>query len=384
MDCATGHPLYARWRLESVRRFGDAGWRALPTLHRDDLRRQPPARNRGGALLYLSSGTTGRPKLVSYGPEDIQRVAALCARFAELEGVSRRSRVMVLLPMALWSAGRITVEGHRRLGAEVYPVDLHGGVSAWERLAHEIRPTVVSGTPSILAAWAPHYRGPPLELVETTGEPLLTRERHLIEAHFGGRVHDAYGLSEAVVGVECAGRHGFHYWPDATAVEVLHTDADRQTADGETGELVLTSFVQTHLPILRYRSGDLGRLVTSPCRCGHPTPRVEVAGRIGPNLALPRGVMLDASVVEDAFDELSATVQVHYKSTMGSLPFDFVRTSFVPVLELIYNSTSPPAEVRAAILAAIPQLAELVQENELNLDVFPQVATASRLSCTEK
>ncbi len=362
-----------------MRRFGDEAWGMLPTLERNRLRRfpQPPA---GPELLFYSSGTTGTPKMVRYSPEDVDRVGELCSRFARLEGVTGRSRVMVLLPMALWSVGRITVDGHRRLGAEVFPVELHGGIAAWQRMADLIRPTVISSTPSVLAAWAPSYQGPRLELVETTGEPLLIRERHLIEAHFGAFVHDAYGLSECVVGTECRLRDGFHYWPDATGVEVLEPEGNRPLQEGESGELVLTSFMQEQMPILRFRSGDRGHIDRSPCSCGCTLPRVHLAGLMSPTLTLPRGVTLDERVLASVVDSLAPGASFRYKGVPGSPATPFVAGSFVPALEIHIQAGDPTSHAWIArkLFSALPELAELAHERDLEIHVMERRGPARR------
>ena len=369
LQAARIYPLYQNWPLEEVQQVGDSAWRHLPTLGRGALRDHPLPAAENGELIYLSTGTVGHPKLISLGGADLDRVGALCARFGALEGVGPHSRVMVLLPMALWPVGRITIEGHRRLGATVYPVDLHGGIDAWQRLAKELRPTVISSTPSVLAAWAPHYDGPPLELVETTGEPLLTRERHLIEGRFGGRVHDAYGLTECAVGVECAVRDGFHYWPDATHVEILEPDSDTPVPAGEEGEIVLTSFQNARLPILRYRSGDRGRLIPQPCACGHSTPRVQLFGRLRPAFELPRGVLLEPEILAEALG-ITESIQLRYKNGAESPAAAFLESNCSPVLEVRYHRDMLPTTARRSLLEAIPELAELVHEGELELNII--------------
>ena len=369
LEVAVRSPLYEGWNFCGITGFGDEAWSRLPTLTRDRIRPIEPVGRGGSDLLFYTSGTTGEPRLIHYGPDDLVRVAELCARFSRLEGVTSDSRVMVLLPMGLWTVGKITVEGHRLAGAQVFPVDLHGGVVSWQRMATLIRPTVISSTPSVLSAWAPHYRGPPLELVETTGEPLLHRERHSIEGCFGAFVHDAYGLSECVVGTECAMRDGFHYWPDATGVEVLESGSDRLVPAGEVGELVLTSFMQERMPILRYRSGDLGWIEQGSCLCGSKLPRVRLKGRMADTLSLPRAVNLDIAELRATLDALAVGTAFRYKGTPGSPAAPYVDTMFHPLLEITVPASDATSwsALRQELFAALPALAELVHERELDL-----------------
>lgn len=369
LEAAARHPLYEGWDFSRITSFGDEAWCHLPTLKSERLRETQAQGRQGPELLFYSSGTTGAPKIVRYSLEDLGRVGELCARFARFEGVTEHSRVMVLLPMGLWTVGKITVDGHRLAGAEVFPVDLHGGIETWQHMVDLIRPTVISSTPSVLAAWAPHYQGPRLEIVETTGEPLLDSERHLIEARFGAFVHDAYGLSECVVGTECRVRNGFHYWLDATHVEVLEPNSDRPVPEGGNGELVVTSLMQSHLPILRFRSGDRGRIDRKHCACGHEGPRVYLEGWIADTLVLPRAVKLDASDLAALISSQVAGGRFRYKGAPGSPAAPFVEGKFRPILEICMPTGQADKQdgLRQEVLTALPELAELVHEQEIEL-----------------
>lgn len=368
---------YNKWDFSQVRQFGDAEWRRLPFISSKQLKRlnseldHVPCHQ--GELYFFSSGTTGNPKVIRYSQDDLERVAELCTRFAKLEGVSEKSRVMVLLPMVLWSVGKITVMMHMRAGATVFPVDLHGGVEAWQRMADIIRPTIISSTPSVLFEWAPLYKGPKVELVETTSEPLLTRERHLIESKFGGFVYDTYGLTECVVGVNCGVRQEFHFWPDTVGIEIVDPDSDRLLADGQPGEVVLTSFMQERMPIVRYRTGDRGRLIRSVCECGESdTPRVTFEGRVCETYQLPRGVTLDPTDVHEALCEAGVQGQVFWKGKPGSPAALYVEKSFIPTMEIFLDvsSSSDIEKVRKSFLASLPELSELAHENEIYINIY--------------
>lgn len=367
--------LYNDWDFSGVIEFGDSAWAHLPTLSRQQLQQHgflTRGEGTAGEILFFSSGTTGTPKMIPYDQGDLDRVSDLCARFAGFEGIGPHERIMVLLPLGLWTVGRITVDGHTKNGAKVYPVDLHGGVSAWQSMAERIRPTIISSTPSVLTAWAPHYKGPRLNLVETTGEPLLLRERHYIEAKFGGFVHDAYGLSECVVGVECRMREGFHFWPDAVGVEILDPESSHPLSNGESGEITLTSFMQEKLPILRYRSGDRGRLLPDTCPCGHQTPRLILEGRIWDSWQMPRGVLVHPADVELALQESRVKGRAIWKGSPGSPATPYVSDYFRPTLEIVLSETAETSleEIRREFLVALPEIAELIHEKEIELGIY--------------
>ncbi|MBF0347108.1 MAG: phenylacetate--CoA ligase family protein [Magnetococcales bacterium] len=382
LEAARRSPLYDGWSFQEAplpEQPGDAHWRIRPTLDPDRLARylsQHAHLSPDGSRHFLSSGTLGKPKLIPFSESDLERLADLCGRFSALEGINAQSRSMVLLPMASWTVGRITMDGHRRVGAQVHGMDLHGGVTAWQQACDAIRPTVISSTPSVLAAWAPHYHGPPMTLLETTGEPLLESERRLIEARFGAFVHDAYGLTECVVGVECAMRQGFHYWPDSVFVEILDPKDDRLMPAGTKGEIVLTSFQQGSVPILRYRSGDLGWLAEAPCPCGRREPLVHLYGRKTPALALPRGVKLDRDSLEGAMQSWGYDhPQVIWKGTPGSPALPFVTDHFRPTLEITWRGKADEADdpvLLRRLSDQFPELAELVHERVLDLALSPR------------
>lgn len=372
IQIASKYYPYKAWDFSRIREFGDREWQQLPFLTSEQLKVLNNELDHipcpQGEVLFFSSGTTGNPKVIRYSQSDLDRVASLCTRFAKLEGVSKESRVMVLLPMALWSVGKITVMMHMQAGATVFPVDLHGGVDIWQQMADVIKPTIISSTPSVLYEWAPLYKGPKLELIETTGEPLLARERHLIEAKFGSFVYDTYGLSECVVGVNCGIRQEFHFWPDAVGIEVVEPGGDKTLTDEQSGEVVVTSFMQERMPIIRYRTGDRGRLIRSICECGETdTPRIVFEGRVAETYQLPRGVTLDPTDIHESLEEAGVQGQVIWKGKPGSPAAPYVERSFIPTLEILLRCSKylNIENLRKSFLTSLPELSELVHENEI-------------------
>ena len=379
---AAKHPLYSKWNFAGIKTFADAAWQRLPLLEGNELiaKREKLSYIEGG-YVYFTSGTTDEPKVLFFSQMDMERIGDLCARFAQFEGIGPHSRVMVLLPMSLWAVGRITVDGHKKAGATVFPIDLHGGLQHWLHMIREIRPTVISSTPSVLTYLAHHYDGPPLELVETTGEPLLETERRLIESRFGAFVHDAYGLSECVVGVECRMRRGFHVWPDATGVEIIDPVTGEALSAGETGEIVLTSFMQEATPIIRYRSGDLGWLDPEPCPCGQEGPLLHLVSPGGDIFQLRRGVQLSRQEIEDVLHKCGCgSCDIAYKEGPRNIA-RFILPEERPLLEIGIPSNMPSLhgeEIRHCLLDALPHLAEVVYEKEVSLHIYDKDSNIKR------
>lgn len=371
LETAASDPVYRGWPLHRVSAWGGSHWEALPTLPRGVGSEYVPGEF--GALLFLSSGSTGSANLYGYGSHDLERVAALCARFTRLEGVSAGARVLVLLPMALWSVGKLTTIGHLRAGGRVLPADLCGGAQSWQSLADQWQPRVISSTPSVLDEWAASYRGPRVEVLETTGEPLTPEARERIEAAFGGRVHDAYGLTECVVGVECSEACGYHFWPDAVGVEVLQPQADQPVPPGEVGELVVTSFMQTARPVLRFRTGDLGRLARRPCPCGDPAPRVHLLGRVVETLDAGRGVTLHTEDLVAELEHHGIHAHVAWQPGVSSRAEEVVGGSGRSVLQVRVckreGAELRESRIRELLVAGFPDLAELLHEDVLRFVV---------------
>lgn len=242
--------------------------------------------------VYFSSGTLGKPKTLFYSAADIERMASQCTRFSMIEGILPTDTVLLLLPMSLWITGAITRLGHIGAGACVVPLSLSGSMNTWATIASLIDYTCISSTPSVLVDFASRAPQKEMRIVETTGEPLPTTVRKRIEIFYGGGVYDAYGLTEAVVGVECSKHTGYHYFEDSTIIEIVDPDSGEVLDEGEEGEIVVTSLLQHLMPIIRYRTGDLGYLSRDPCECGLYYPRVWVKGRSHLTINLPAAVKL--------------------------------------------------------------------------------------------
>jgi phenylacetate-CoA ligase len=242
--------------------------------------------------VYFSSGTLGKPKTLFYSAADIERMAHQCTKFSMIEGISERDTVLLLLPLSLWIAGAITRLGHIGAGASVVPLSLSGSMNTWKTIASLIDYTCISSTPSVLMDFATEAPQKAVKIVETTGEPLPTGVRKGIERSYGGEVYDAYGLTEAVVGVECGEHSGYHYFENSTIIEIVDPDTGEVLDEGEEGEIVVTSLLQHLMPIIRFRTGDLGLVSGAPCECGLYYPRVWVKGRSHLTINLPAAVKL--------------------------------------------------------------------------------------------
>ena len=295
-------------------KFNDISeFKKLPYLEYYDILQHPfdllTEKQDNATQIYFSSGTTGKPKIFFFSIDDIENISNLCKRFSTIEGICALDRVLIILPMALWSVGELTKMGHLKTGASVIPVDLSS--SALENvnsLISLIKPTVISSTPSVLVEYIEKYNTPKVRIIETTGEKLTDETRKKIETAFQGEVYDAYGLSEAVIGVECGKHNGYHYWEDYVILEVINPDTNEEVKEGENGEIVVTCLKRNLMPIIRYKTGDLGRIERQKCSCGLDTPKVFIEGRKESSIELSAGVSITYTQINNVFSRLFGNI----------------------------------------------------------------------------
>lgn len=309
-------PLY-RQRLEAmgveaddVRTLDDV--RALPFTYKSDLRDHYPfglfARPVGElARLHASSGTTGRPTVVGYTAGDLDTWAQLMARSLACAGARPGDVVHNAHGYGLFTGGLGVHAGAERLGAVVVPIS--GGATERQiALLIDFGARVLVATPSyalVIAETAERLgvdlRASALRTGVFGGEPWSESTRRAIEARFGLRAHDLYGLSEIMgpgVACECDEQEGLHGWEDHFLFEVLDPETQQPVPEGQAGELVITTLTKDALPMLRYRTRDITRITTAPCDCGRTHLRIlRIAGR-SDDMLIVRGVNVYPSQIE--------------------------------------------------------------------------------------
>ncbi|MEA2401127.1 MAG: phenylacetate-CoA ligase [Thermoleophilaceae bacterium] len=285
----------------------------LPFSHKRDLRDHYPF----GLLavprerlvrLHASSGSHGKPTVVGYTRADLDAWAELMARCMTMAGVRPGMLVHNANGYGLFTGGLGFHDGGERLGATVVPVS--GGFTARQAmLLGDLGSQVLVATPSYALAIAQALRDAgvdpadlKLELGLFGGEPFSAAMRAQIERELGLSAVAFYGLSEMCgpgVAAECLPvRDGLHVQEDHFIVEVVDPDGDEPLAEGEEGELVFTTLAKEALPLIRYRTGDIGSVVTTPCECGRTSARVvRLRGRRD-DMLIVRGVNLFPSNVE--------------------------------------------------------------------------------------
>jgi phenylacetate-CoA ligase len=261
------------------------------------------------ARLHASSGTHGKPTVVGYTVADLDAWTELMARCMTLAGVRPGMLVHNANTYGLFTGGHGFHQGAERIGCPVLPVS--GGFTARQALLlHDLGAQVLVATPSyaLVIAQAVQDAGIDpasleLELGLFGGEPWTDGLRDQIERDLPGlSAVNFYGLSEMCgpgVAAECLeARDGLHVHEDHFLVEVVDPESGDPLPEGEEGELVFTTLVKEAMPMLRYRTGDIGSLTFEPCICGRTTARIRGLRGRRDDMITVRGVNLYPSNVE--------------------------------------------------------------------------------------
>jgi phenylacetate-CoA ligase len=276
----------------SIRTVDDVG--RIPFTTKEDLRSQYPE----GLLcvpreeivrVHSSSGTTGAPVAVCHTRNDLNAWADLMARCMYMAGVRRGDVFQNMSGYGLFTGGLGIHSGAERLGCMTIPAGA-GNTLRQIKLLRDFKTTVIHIIPSyalILAgALAENGIGAEdlsLRIALVGAEPHSEEIRERVEKALGVRAYNSYGLSEMNgpgVAFECPEQRGMHVWEDAYLAEIIDPESGESVAEGEEGELVLSTLCRAGMPILRYRTRDLTRFLPEPCPCGREHRRIaRIHGR---------------------------------------------------------------------------------------------------------
>lgn len=301
-DAAGVHPSDFR-QLEDLHKF--------PFTRKQDLRTNYPfglfAVPREQILrIHASSGTTGKPTVVGYTQKDIDVWADLVARSIFAAGGRPGMMVHVAYGYGLFTGGLGAHYGVERLGCTVIPMS-GGQTERQVQLINDFRPDIIMVTPSYMLAILDEFRNQYLDPRAASlrigifgAEPWTNAMRAEIESGFAMDAVDIYGLSEVMgpgVASECVEtKDGLHIWEDHFYPEVIHPQTGIVLPDGEHGELVFTALTKEGLPVIRYRTRDLTRLLPGTARTMR---RMEkVTGR-SDDMFILRGVNVFPTQIEE-------------------------------------------------------------------------------------
>ena len=256
--------------------------------------------------VHASSGTTGRPTVVGYTAQDVQIWAAVMARSIRASGGRPGDRVHIAYGYGLFTGGLGAHYGAEALGCTVIPVS--GGMTERQvMLIKDFEPDIIMVTPSYMLAIIDEMQRQGVDPRSTSlkvgifgAEPWTDEMRHEMESTLDMHAVDIYGLSEVMgpgVSNECVEtKDGLHVWEDHFFPEVIDPVTEAVLPDGQMGELVFTSLTKEAMPVIRYRTRDLTRLLPGTARTMR---RMEkVTGRTDDMIIL-RGVNLFPTQIEE-------------------------------------------------------------------------------------
>jgi phenylacetate-CoA ligase len=298
--------------------------RLFPFTVKDDLRQSYPfgmfaVPQRDVVRIHASSGTTGKPTVVGYTKNDIDMWATVAARSIRASGGGPDDIIHIAYGYGLFTGGLGAHYGAEKLGATVIPMS--GGQTPKQvQLIQDFKPDIIMVTPSYMLNIADEFDRQGLDPAESSlkvcifgAEPGGNSMRKEIEARCGLDAIDIYGLSEVIgpgVANECIEtKDGPVIWEDHFYPEIVDPESGEPVADGEMGELVFTSLTKEALPIIRYRTRDLTRLLPGTARTMRRMDKIT--GR-SDDMLIIRGVNVFPTQIEERVLAVAA-LSPHYQ-----------------------------------------------------------------------
>lgn len=298
----------------------------LPFTLKDDLRAAYPYKLFTAPLkdivrVHSSSGTTGQISVVGYTKGDLQMWAECVRRALDAAGATDEDIVQIAYGYGLFTGGLGMHYGVEDLGALAIPVS-GGNTKRQIQVLSDFGVTGIAVTPSYALALAEQaneagvdLRALPVRFGIFGAEPWSEQMRAQLEDAFGIEAFDIYGLSEILgpgVGFECSEHNGLHINEDHFLVEILDKDTLEPVEDGAYGEVVFTTLSKEGIPLLRYRTRDISRIIPGECGCGRTFRRLErITGR-SDDMLIIRGVNVYPSQIEQVLLGISG-VAPHYQ-----------------------------------------------------------------------
>jgi phenylacetate-CoA ligase len=286
----------------------------LPFTQKSDLRDNYPfglfaSPMKDVVRLHASSGTTGKPIVVAYTQEDVDVWTSVLVRALAGCGLHRGDIIQVAYGYGLFTGGLGAHYGAEGLGATVVPAS-GGHADRQIMLMKDFGVTAMCCTPSYFlhlidraAEMGVDMKDLPIRAGVFGAEPWTDAMRKRIEETSGIEAFDIFGLSEIIgpgVGCECRHHHGLHIFEDHFYPEIVDPETGAPLADGVEGELVLTTLSKQAMPMIRYRTHDMSRILPGQCECGRTLRRIDRIGRRSDDMLIIRGVNVFPSQVETA------------------------------------------------------------------------------------
>lgn len=290
----------------------------IPTMSKKDLRDHYPmglccVPRKGIVEMHMSSGSTGTPVVMPYTQHDLNQWAECMARCLRMAGANPSDAIQITPSFGLFNGGFGFFHGARSAGLFIIPTGA-GNTPRQVRLAKDFKTRIITGVVS--------YGVRLMEVIEEMGESLPDLKigifgaevfseglKKKISSGLGIDVYDIYGMTETggvgTLGMDCPAAAGIHVWEDHYFLEVLDPETGKPLPDGGFGELTVTALTREALPVLRFRTGDLTRIVSRErCACGRTHLRIApVTGRTD-DMLIVKGVNFWPRQVEQALMQI--------------------------------------------------------------------------------
>lgn len=262
--------------------------------------------------VHASSGTTGKRKIVGYTEEDINLCARNFARECIALGANKDDLLINTFLYGLFSAGMLVHHGANKLGIGVIPFSV-GSDNLLIDLIRDLRPTIITGTPSYILHIGNLIRKYNLKKDELSlkygilgGEPWSESVKPLLMDSLGIKVYDGYGMSELMLAIsfECYAESGLHINEDRYIPEIINPVTGEALPYGEKGELVITTLDNKGMPLIRYRTGDISSIYLDECPCGRTLIKMSKPCGRTDDMLIIKGVNIFPSQIEDCLLKL--------------------------------------------------------------------------------
>ncbi len=258
--------------------------------------------------LHTASGTSGKSTVFGYTKRDIELWSDLIARCLVAAGITKNDIIHNAFGYGLFTGGLGLHYGAEKIGASVIPMS-GGNAKRQLMILQDFGPTVICSTPSYALHLAEEGKALGVDMKSLKlrvgifgAEPWNNATRDELEKAFGITALDLYGLSEVIgpgMAMECLeGRNGMHVFEDHFIVETINPKTGEVLPEGTEGELVFTTLTKEAGPLIRYRSGDISRLIAEPCRCGRSHIKMEKVLKRSDDMLIIRGVNVFPSQIE--------------------------------------------------------------------------------------
>lgn len=266
--------------------------------------------------IHSSSGTMANPRVVGYTKQDLKIWSRLVARILTAAGVTADDVIQVTFGYGLLTGGLGIHYGAELVGASVLPTST-GRTERQIHIMRDFRTTVLVSTPSYALVIADRMdtlgidpKILSLRHVVCGGEPWTEEMRREIEERLFVTATDNYGVSEVMgpgVAGECLEKSGMHVQEDHFIVEIIDPSTGASLPAGSSGELVITTLTKEAFPVVRYRTGDLCRIIETPCPCGRTTVRISrIEGR-SDGVVVIKGINISPQRIGEVLERIKGT-----------------------------------------------------------------------------